>query len=80
MHPGGQVLLVTEGKGLYQERGKAVRVIQKGDVLKCPSGVAHWHGAMPDTQLIHIAIVPNTEKGSAVWLERVTGKEYKSFK
>lgn len=29
MHPGGQVLLVTEGKGYYQERGKPIEIMQK---------------------------------------------------
>lgn len=61
-HPGGQVLLVTEGKGHYQERGKAVRIIQKGEVVKCPPGVEHWHGASPDTKLTHIAVATNAEK------------------
>src|ERR1700759_1611619 len=35
MHPGGQVLLITEGTGYYQERGKPVRIVHKGDVIKC---------------------------------------------
>jgi quercetin dioxygenase-like cupin family protein len=47
LHPGGQVLLVTDGKGLYQEKGGPVKVIRKGDVIKCPPGIAHWHGAAP---------------------------------
>ena len=34
-HPGGQVLLITEGTGYYQERGKPIQVIHKGDVIKC---------------------------------------------
>jgi 4-carboxymuconolactone decarboxylase len=80
IHPGGQALLVTEGKGYYQERGKLVRIIQKGDVVKCPPGIEHWHGALPDTNLTHIAIALNAEKGAAVWLQRVTDEEYKSFK
>ncbi|KAA3437097.1 (R)-mandelonitrile lyase [Rufibacter hautae] len=79
-HPGGQVLLVTEGKGRYQERGKPPRVIQKGDVVKCPPGVDHWHGASPDTGLTHIAISTNAEKGGAVWLERVSDEQFNSFK
>jgi quercetin dioxygenase-like cupin family protein len=28
-HPGGQLLLVTDGKGYYQERGKAAQLLQK---------------------------------------------------
>ncbi|RNI24046.1 (R)-mandelonitrile lyase [Rufibacter latericius] len=80
MHPGGQVLLVTEGKGLYQERGKQVQVMQKGDVMKCPPGVEHWHGASPDAPLTHIAISVNAEKGGAKWGEPVTDEQYNSFK
>jgi len=79
-HPGGQVLLVTEGKGYYQQKGQPIRVIKKGDAVKCPPGIEHWHGASPDTQLAHIAIATNAEKGNAVWLQRVTEEEYYSLK
>lgn len=79
-HPGGQILLVTEGKGWYQERGQPIRIMQKGDVVKCLPGVEHWHGATPDSGVTHIAIGPNVEKGSAVWLKKVTGEEYKNYK
>jgi 4-carboxymuconolactone decarboxylase len=75
-HPGGQVLLITEGQGYYQEKGQPKRVIQKGDVIKCPPGVTHWHGAARGTKLTHIAIGPDAEKGNAVWLQRVTDEEY----
>lgn len=38
VHPGGQVLLITEGTGYYQERGKPVQVVHKGDVINaCPA-------------------------------------------
>jgi quercetin dioxygenase-like cupin family protein len=40
-HPGGQVLLITEGTGYYQERGKPARIVHKGDVIKCAAGVEH---------------------------------------
>ena len=79
-HPGGQVLLVTEGKGYYQERGQPIRVIKKGDAVKCPPEIEHWHGASPDMRLAHIAIATNAEKGNAVWLQRVTEEEYNSLK
>jgi quercetin dioxygenase-like cupin family protein len=75
-HPGGQILLVTEGKGLYQEKGKPIQSIQKGDVIKCPPNVIHWHGATPTDMMIHIAIGPNTDKGSVVWLDKVKDDEY----
>ncbi|RYF25240.1 MAG: cupin domain-containing protein [Flavobacteriales bacterium] len=79
-HPGGQLLLVTDGKGLYQEKGQAVKVIKKGDVVKCPPNVVHWHGATPHDNMTHIAIGTNTQKGSVVWLEHVSDSEYQSLK
>ncbi len=79
-HPGGQILLVTEGKGYYQERGQPIRTMEKGDVVKCLPGTEHWHGSAPDTKVTHIAIGPNAEKGGAVWLQKVTDQEYKSKK
>ena len=79
VHPGGQVLLITEGTGYYQERGKAAKVIHKGDVIKCLPGVEHWHGASPANGFAYIAVTP-TQKGKTVWLEPVSDKDYKSVK
>ncbi len=75
-HPGGQVLLVTNGKGRYQEKGKPVIEMRKGDVIKCEPNIAHWHGAAPDSELSHIAIGTNQHKGAVVWLEAVKEEEY----
>ncbi len=77
-HKGGQILLVTEGKGLYQEKDKPVEVITKGDVIKCPPNTEHWHGATPTDAMTHIAIGTNTNIGGAVWMRRVTDEEYNS--
>jgi quercetin dioxygenase-like cupin family protein len=57
-HPGGQVLLITEGTGYYQERGKPIQVIHKGDVIKCPPGIEHCHGASPKSSFGYIAVTP----------------------
>ena len=76
-HPGGQILIVTHGIGYYQEKGKAVQIVHKGDVIKCTPGVAHWHGATPDSTFAYIAVSP-TPKGETKWLERVTDEEYRS--
>jgi len=75
-HPGGQILLVTSGKGYCQEEGGKVRVLHPGDVVKVPPDVKHWHGAAPDSWFTHIAVMPNTQKGDAEWLEPVTDEEY----
>jgi len=77
-HKGGQILLVTDGKGLYQEKGKPVEVIEKGGAIKCPPHIEHWHGATPSESMTHIAIGTNTNTGGAVWLRPVTDEEYYS--
>lgn len=78
VHPGGQILLVTGGSGYHQVRGEAVHLIRKGDVVKVPPGVAHWHGALPGSELTHAAVVTNDSKGETVWLGSVTDQEYYS--
>jgi 4-carboxymuconolactone decarboxylase len=77
-HPAGQILLVTEGKGFYQEKNKPARSLTKGDVVVIPSGIEHWHGASKDSRLTHIAITNITEKGPVDWLLPVTDEEYAS--
>lgn len=79
-HPGGQILIVTDGIGYYQEKGKPIRLIRKGDIVKILPDVVHWHGASPDSECTHIAVNSNTQKGIVVWLQRVTDEEYGSFK
>lgn len=75
-HPAGQILIVTDGVGYHQIKGEPIQVIRKGDVVKCPPEVIHWHGASKDSGMTHIYIVPNTEKGIVNWLEKVTDEEY----
>ncbi len=75
-HKGGQILLVTEGKGQYQEKGKPIEIINKGDVVKCPPNIEHWHGATSKDTMTHIAIGTNTNIGGAVWLKAATDEEY----
>jgi 4-carboxymuconolactone decarboxylase len=77
-HPAGQILLVTEGKGFYQEKGKPARSITKGDVVVIPSHVEHWHGASSTSGLTHIAITNNVNGVPVDWLKPVSDEEYKS--
>ncbi|HUH45743.1 MAG TPA: cupin domain-containing protein [Arenibacter sp.] len=75
MHPGGQILIITDGIGYYQERGKAKQILTRGEVVKCLPGVAHWHGAAPDTGVTYVATSPS-QNGKTVWLERVKEEDY----
>ena len=79
IHPGGQILLIAEGTGYYQEKGKPIQIVHKGDVIKCAPGVEHWHGASPASSFAYIATTP-TEKGKTIWLKRVTDAEYNAVK
>ena len=79
-HPGGQILVVTAGTGYYQEKGKPIQLLRKGDAVKILPDVEQWHGASADSEFTHIAINPNTQKGIVAWLERVTDEEYSQFK
>jgi quercetin dioxygenase-like cupin family protein len=78
-HPGGQILIVTDGIGYYQEKGNPIQLIQRGDVIKITADVKHWHGASCDSSLTHIAITAVTPKGSIDWLEKVTDAEFNSY-
>jgi len=79
-HPGGQILIVTQGTGYYQEEGKQIQLLQAGDVVNIHPEIKHWHGAAPDSEFTHIAISTNTDKGIVDWLEPVTDEQYNSFK
>jgi quercetin dioxygenase-like cupin family protein len=76
-HPGGQILIVTRGRGFYEERGKPVRILKKGDVVEIPPNVVHWHGAAPDEELVHIGISTQVHLGPAEWFGPVTEEEYR---
>jgi len=75
-HPGGQILLVTGGRGWYQEEGKEVRELHAGDAVEIPCDVKHWHGAAKDSWFSHISIETNPKAGPAEWLEPVSDQEY----
>lgn len=75
MHPGGQILIITDGIGYYQERGKAKQILHRGEVVKCLPDVEHWHGAAPDTGVTYVATSP-AQNGKTVWLERVKDEDY----
>ena len=76
LHPKGQILIVTEGEGLYQEKGKPAQVIKKGDVINIPVNIEHWHGASAQSKMIHIAITNYKGEENVEWLQPVSDVEY----
>lgn len=77
-HPAGQILLVIDGVGYYQEKGQPKKILRKGEAINCPPNVPHWHGASVDTPFVQVAIT-GREKGEPVWLDAVTDEEYNSL-
>ncbi|MEQ9763377.1 cupin domain-containing protein [Streptococcus sp. ZJ151] len=69
---GYQLLLVTDGEGLYQEEGKPAQELKAGDVVVTQAGVKHWHGAKSNSWFSHVAITA----GRAEWFEPVSDQEY----
>ena len=76
-HPAGQRLVVTSGVGLTQEWGKPVQQIHAGDVVVCPAGVKHWHGAAPHSAMTHLAVTGVVDGKSVAWLEQVSDDQYR---
>jgi quercetin dioxygenase-like cupin family protein len=76
-HPGGQILLITDGQGYYQEKGKPAQLLKPGDVVAIPSDVVHWHGAAPDSELVHLGMSTQVHLGPAKWHGPVTDDQYR---
>jgi quercetin dioxygenase-like cupin family protein len=77
-HPLGQTLIVTAGCGFVQSWGGPVAVIRPGDVVLCPPGEKHWHGATSITAMTHIALVEQLDGKAADWMEKVSDEEYEA--
>jgi quercetin dioxygenase-like cupin family protein len=77
-HPLGQILVVTAGCGWSQCEGEPIAEIRAGDVIWCPPGHKHWHGATPSTAMTHIAIQESLDGRAVDWLEPVTDEQYRA--
>jgi len=75
-HPSGQILIITDGVGYHQIKGQPRQTLKKGDIVKCPPNVEHWHGASPQSGMLQMYILPKTEKGIVTWLQSVTDEQY----
>ena len=74
-HATAQVLIVVEGEGYYQERGKEAVVMKKGDVVKCPKDTEHWHTSSAHSKVSYIAIYGSSP---TEWTEKLTKEYYDS--
>ncbi|EMZ7034344.1 cupin domain-containing protein [Salmonella enterica] len=79
-HEGGQILLVTGGRGWYQEWDQPPRPLVAGDVVNIPPGAKHWHGAAKDSWFAHIAVEVPAKGASNEWFEPVDETQYNLLK
>ena len=79
-HAVGQYLHVVEGTALLQERGGGIVTLRPGDTSYTEPGVEHWHGATPDSFMIHLAIweapAPGDGQPETALGAHVTDEEY----
>ena len=71
-HTWGQLLMIEEGIGLHQIRGRTIEEFQPGEPFWTPAGVEHWHGAHPDVDALQLTIY----EGTVEWLEATTDEQY----
>ncbi len=74
-HPAGQVLYVVAGAGRVQTDSGETAVVGPGDVVFSPPGERHWHGASPDSFMMHLSL---TTGGDTAWdTEKVSDEDYR---
>ena len=74
-HPGGQILIVTDGISYHQIEGQPVEVLRPGDVVMCPPNVKHWHGASANSRFANLAVGTNPDKPAVEWTDEILSKE-----
>jgi quercetin dioxygenase-like cupin family protein len=77
-HGTGQTLHCTEGYGLVVTDDEVI-ALRPGVSVWTPPGQRHWHAAMPEAYLSHLAISalpPDPATPVVVWAEHVTDEEY----
>ena len=75
-HPLGQTLIVTDGVGRVQQWDGPIQEIRKGDTVRIPSNVKHWHGASPGAAMSHLAITEQLDGKAVDWMEKVNDAEF----
>lgn len=75
-HPAGQQIIVISGVGRTGAWDGGVEEIRAGDVITCPKGVKHWHGASPNVAMTHLTVTGELDGKNVNWLEAVTDEQY----
>ena len=73
-HENGQILEVKAGSGWICDKGERPRRIRTGDLVQCPAGTVHWHGADEGSMLVHLAV----SLGKTTWFGEVSEEEWRA--
>ena len=81
-HPGGQILYVVAGKGCIMKRiddsnehDERYNIVP-GDIIYTAKNEKHWHGAEPDSFMVHLAINLDPPDTTTNWMGEVTDEVY----
>ncbi|MEQ8678718.1 MAG: cupin domain-containing protein [Cyclobacteriaceae bacterium] len=74
-HATAQIIIVIEGEGYYQERGKEPMLMKEGDVIKCVKDTEHWHSSSASSSVSYIAVYGSSP---TEWTEKLTQEYYDS--
>ena len=69
-------MIVTAGRGYYQEQGQPARELLPGDIVEIALNVIRWYSAAPVCCFLHLAIECNSQTNKATWLEPVDDEQY----
>ena len=72
-HSSVQVLIIVDGQGYYQERGKDPIIMKEGDVIRCEKGIEHWHASSKEKDVTYLALYGGSQP--TTWTE-VLSQEY----
>lgn len=76
-HPEGQILFILTGTCRVGKEGGPPVDVEAGGVVYFAPGEKHWHGAGPDSYMVHAAVNPGANSdGGTDWLEPVTDDQY----
>ena len=77
VHGQDQLLFVQEGRMRYQMEGGRMQEVDLHTSTYLTSGVAHWHGAVPDQDFTQVSVTFARDDVAAFeWLEAVTDEQY----
>ncbi|UWX54524.1 cupin domain-containing protein [Maribacter litopenaei] len=75
-HETPQVLIIVDGEGYYQERGKEPVILKEGDVIRCAKDTEHWHSSSKNKDVTYLALYGGNSP--TTWTEVLTQEYYDS--